>query len=158
MLGSPYTRATPSYLETTTNGSPTEGIARAENKFPARRSAAVFPVLVLIRCSEAAAVADRRGGLCSYTKHFSSGKYRFNDSVQRVRSMGRRGEVHYGESKADNGGDHKTISISLTSALKPNTPRGTSPASGLVSFILTPKFHTKPSPSLSTRSLHLGEW
>lgn len=87
MLGSPYTRAMPFYLETTTNASPTEGIEQAENKFPVPRSAAVSGPHPF---SEAAAVIDSRGKVCSYTNHFSSGKHRFNDKIQLVQSIGQR--------------------------------------------------------------------
>lgn len=66
---------------------------------------------------------------------------------------GAEGEVHYGEHKADNG-DHKAISITLTSALKPRIPERNQPVSELLSFISAPKFAA--SPSLSTRWLRLG--
>lgn len=87
------------------------------------------PVLILIRFSEAASAFDSRGKVCSYTNHFSSGEYRFNDKIQWVQSMGQRERYIMGKARLIME-DHKAISITLTSALKPllripNTPRGT---------------------------------
>lgn len=70
------------------------------------------------------------GKVCSYTNHFSSGKYRFNGNIQWVQSMRQRERCITGKARLIMG-DHKAISITLTSALQPllrspNTPRGTS--------------------------------
>lgn len=123
------------------------------------RTARPSPVLILIHFGEAAAVIDSRGKVCSYTNHFSSAKYRFNDNVQWVQSMGQRERYIMGKARLIMG-DHRAISITLTSAPEyafapySKCTQRNGPVSELVSFILTAKFaHSR---SLLTRSLHLG--
>lgn len=109
---------------------------QAQQKGPSKRkinfllcTARPSLVLILIHLSEAAAVIDRRGKVCSYTNHFSSGKYRFNDKIQWVQSMGQRERYIMGKARLIMG-HHTAILITLTSVLKPllripNRPRGT---------------------------------